>query len=217
MIKIIIVFLTTSIIGFWGAMVYFNGPQIIFNQVSIENSKTPLTPQTSPSPFILKAPSAGLVGRIIDIEGDVQIGKRELSEPIEATVGADLVDGETVYTEEGSALVDFMGVFSVGLDTNAQITIINALQKTFLLTQISGLVAYNAIQPISVRTAGTVIQVKGEVSVTPKEEEGLIEIRTQEGTAVLSWIDNDNETRVEEIPENTFAIFDGATDEINIE
>ncbi len=217
MIKTLIVVLGCSILGFWGTLAVLNRSLFFPNDNSISSPTVSSTPIISPPPFILRPPSAGIIGTVSSTEGEVKIGKRDDTEPVEATQGADLVDGDTIFTDEGTAQITFPNLCDLQVDSRSQVTIVNALANTFLLHQIAGTVLYRTQHPVSVRTAGTVIHINGDVTITPREDEGIIDIITQKGTAKISWVTNTNQTQVEEIPQNSTALFDGAIDEVIIE
>ena len=215
MVKLIIL-IGGILIGFWGTvsvLAYTARPS-----AEILSPTPVITPQMSVTPFTLNPPEKSLKGSINLVAGTARIEKRGSDAPIEIVGNESIVDGEAISTaEKSNVVVSFENGIQIGLESGSRISFTNTLDNAFLIEQTTGSVIYKSDSSLSVRNGVVLTSITGEVMLTYLPDEAFIEFESREGSAVMSWVNNEGGTEVYEIPENTAGEFDIANDEITLE
>lgn len=170
---------------------------------------TQLPQQTTPSPTpLLTSPKLplkqSLTGTIETAEGEIERSLLIQPEPVEATVGAEIFEGEGLKLEEGAtSSISFASGATLVLSFEADIALSSTNPSHFLVHQTNGRVEYTTdptIKEITIRGLHALITLIGgnaEIVVDPDGE--LIKIMTNEGTGKIGYIDSDNNTQTVEL------------------
>jgi hypothetical protein len=203
MIQLILGFLMSIVIGFWGVFIYrdqVQPPSIKAPVPSLVSSGSAQVQGESTGTFQLQPPKQSLRGVVKDLNGSVVISKRDESAGRQAVPGDTITDGESILTEADSEVaLEFNTLGTISLDQDSQISFATTLPSSFLLEQNRGTVGYQVVagQIMTVRTQGIVFEVQGgDAVLESNQEEEYVTVEVLGGQVKLAYLDANWETLV---------------------
>lgn len=166
-----------------------------------------------PSEFTLQPPAQALTGELTVTKGHAEIFKRIADNFSEASSGAKILTGESVYTRTNStARVEVKELVEVYFNPGSEVAFVNLFKENALLQQKSGTVHYNlnSIYPVSVRTLHLLSTVyEGSATITVDSPE--ITVNIPKGRGKIAFVDTDNNTQILELSSGQKALINDIT------
>ena len=159
-----------------------------------ELTTTPKQKPIKTSQFSLtKAPSRSLKGQITSYSGKIFYQSRVATQAAELTnINLVVQQGEDYSTKADSSLsLLFPNHLQLDLSENTELKIIQTLPKTTVFSQLNGQVEYQTLgkNPVSVRTAFLLTELKGKIIISRDSENNLVTIEVKSGQATLAYND----------------------------
>ena len=176
-----------------------------------------VTPAVQPTPeptFALVPPSQAVSGILTVTTGHAQKFSRNDTEYKEASIGAQILLGESVATRENSsATASVSGIVTVSMGPSAELVFANLFPTDFVLQQKSGKIEYLVTQPISVRALHTLVTIgSGDTIINIIDTDMSITVKT--GSVKFALVDNDNNTNVWDVQAGERANIDDVTRQV---
>ena len=214
--RLVLVLLFFAIIGFWGAL-YVKGisPTSSIPETNVKGAQDSVISQPiTPSPLItLQPPRQAIQGTFSNIEGEVNVFKRNEVSSRQVTEDDTVLDAETVGTgEDSSAVITFKDVGAIKMLPSSAMTFVSTLRNSFLVEQTSGsaLYAHNQNQgDISIRSLGVLISLQNStVQVDTDIDYGVVTVTPEKGTATIALLDAAYNTQVITVESGEYAVVD---------
>ncbi len=160
-------------------------------------SPTSTQAQITPEPtFALVPPTTAVSGTLTTITGHAQKYSRGDTEYKEASVGAQILLGESVATKlNSSAKASVTGIVSVNMGPMAEVVFANLFPNNFVLQQKAGKIDYFVTKPISVRVLHALVKINpGETIINIIDTDMSVTVKT--GSVEFAIVDTDNQTNV---------------------
>ncbi len=168
-----------------------------YSLVTTPVSHTPpfASPPTITSSFsIANPPKQSIQGTISAISGDVEVETRIATQPAKFTGMEPLVQGELVLTKtDGQANIEFPSSTSISLLKNTQVSIIQALQSSFVYSQDSGTATYHitGTYPVALIQNNLLLQLGNTSSVvTISVDNDTTSISQKSGSGTIGYTDS---------------------------
>jgi hypothetical protein len=181
------------------------GATIGYRYLSIKY-EAPFIP--NPSATTLQPPRKAMTATLTQSTGVVKHWVRGTKEATTATPSGTIVQGESILTEDGTALISLSTLGAITLDEHTQIDLINVTPDMFVVSQPAGTASYTTIsQPLSIRVAGTLVQLVGDATIS---HDPTLTISTHRGSVKLAILSDENITNVWDIQEGQTARVSGS-------
>jgi len=182
------------LIGFGGV---FGFQFIRIQQAGTKEIASPITSQPAPEPTLaLRPPSEALSGMLTVISGHAQKFSHDETEYREASMGAEILLGESIATNaNSSATAEVAGIVRANLGPTAELVFANMFPENFLLQQKNGKIEYMATRPVSIRALHALVSMEpGDVVLTIIDADMSVDVKS--GSVKLAVVDTDNNTQV---------------------
>ena len=213
LIKNIVIFLVFFSIGF--GSIFFYTKQTTQKKAEVRKVLA------SKSAFSMEnAPKNSITGEITSLSGDVTWESRVATEPAVLVSNTKIQQGEILYTGPTGALtVTFPSLGEVRLSPNTEVSIMQALATSFVLSQPTGTVTYTSEEttPISIRSLHMLANITGNAVMTVDDLYGVITISVTDGDVTIAYNNTENISQVEIISKEETATFNDETRETTIE
>lgn len=192
-------FLLVAVATYWGILyTHYLRPPVpeITTQTSLNEDIGASIPN---EPFVLSSPSDALPGTVDRLEGTVTIQNRNAISAQSMTKSDTIVDGETVTTDpSGTVLFNIADKGSFTILPESQVTVINALDTSYLLTLQGSIdMRLKIEEEVAIRTQGLLVLLNGATaSIGSNVSAGVVEIEVLDGDATIAYLDSSYETDV---------------------
>ena len=162
------------------------------------------------SHITLVPPSSALIGKIVQMNGEVKRQARDKEEFEKITDSSDILQGESVRTLRNSRVtIEFTDFASIILSQNSQLDLINLIPDNFLFQQSIGNINFKVSpgKTFSNRILHSLISISdGETIISNDEDSVTIQVKS--GRAKVAFVDLDNQTQVFELATGDKALID---------
>lgn len=190
-----------------------------FRTIWVEKIATHVFSPTK-SGIVLNPPSGAVSGTILNIKGQVKKQGRDDDNFKPIGTAVQFIQGESLATETGSAIISFSNFFSATVSGNTEIAFIDGMPQEFLLQQKSGKVTYELLdetKSISIRSLHALIQISGKATVTSDSDNQTTIVEMQFGNGKIGMNDTDENTHVYQLAQGQKAMIDDTKRTVDIE
>lgn len=170
--------------------------------------------QTAPS-FVpknsrleLHPPARAISATLVEAQGETLQFLRQADDFTPATPSGAILQGETIATKKGSAVITLQNLGVVSLAGDSEVGFTSLVPDAIMLRQKSGSVSYevNSLAPFSIRALHALVTLNGDATITMAD--GTISLRITKGTAKLAIVDTQNNTQVWDLVQGHRATID---------
>lgn len=160
-----------------------------------------------------KPPTKALTGSLSEIFGEVKKQPRDSDNWIEISTSSAVLQGESLKLGSlGKATVLFENQTTLFLGKNSEVSFINLIPEKFMLVQNDGTITFKNLKSVSVKIFDSLtILEEGEFVINVDNEIGRFNLSLTSGSAKLSFVDENNDTKVYPLTEDDNVRYDSAT------
>lgn len=171
---------------------------------------------------VLQPPKGALQGLVNNVKGEVSKQGRKDTDFRDITKQDSLVEGESLATTQGTAVVTFGPNSILSLGRNTQLDFLNGLPSALVVRQPMGTITYTISSPIpafSVRSLGLLTQFAGAAKavIMTDTTNQTVTVRVISGSVTVAYSDADNTTQVKDLGKGETAIFDYTQSTLTLE